>query len=251
MIKKTIRNIIGITGYKVVKQISNFDSCMDRDDEMFNRIYEKCNEYSMTSKERKYALYQAVKYIVNNNIKGDFVECGVWRGGSCMIIAETLKEMKELNRKIYVYDTFNGMAKPTEEDYRLSDGYCAIKSWEDYKTKYPEGWVCISLEEVKRNILSTDYPKENIIFVKGKVEDTIPKIIPKEIALLRLDTDWYESTKKELDILFPKVVKDGIIIVDDYYTWQGAKIATDEFISKNKNKIKIIKSDRFKFIKVV
>ena len=234
MIKKTIRNIIGLTGYKVVKKISNFDSCMDRDDEMFNRIYEKCNEYSMTSKERKYALYQAVKYIVNNNIKGDFVECGTWKGGSCMIIAETLKEMKQLNRKIYVYDTFEGMPKPTEEDYRLSDHHDTLEDWEKFTKEDAVGWVGIPLEEVKTNMYSTDYPKENIIFVKGKVEDTIPKTMPKEIALLRLDTDWYESTKHELEQMYPLLVKNGVLIIDDYGTLAGSKKATDEYFKEGK-----------------
>jgi hypothetical protein len=121
-----------------------------------------------------YALFKAVKYVIEANIPGDFVECGVWKGGSAMLIAHTLMQMKELNRKIYLYDTFEGMPKPRKEDYRLSNEKNeAITAWE--KTGK---WDYSPLSEVKSNMFSTNYPKENIYFIPGKVEDTIPKTIP-------------------------------------------------------------------------
>lgn len=76
---------------------------------------------------------------------------------------------------------------------------------------------------------STAYPMENVHLVKGKVEDTIPKILPSQIALLRLDTDWYESTRHELIHLYPNLVKNGVLIIDDYGHWRGSKQATDEY----------------------
>ena len=179
-----------------------------------------------------YALYKAVKYVIDSKIQGDFVECGVWKGGSAMVIAHTLFEMNETNRKIHLYDTFEGMSEPTENDYLVEDkSIHAISKWKKASKKYHNDWCFSSLQEVKNNIFSTKYPKDKIVFVKGKVEDTLQKNKPSKIALLRLDTDWYESTKHELVTLFPLLVKNGVLIIDDYGHWAGSKKAVDEYFS--------------------
>ena len=126
------------------------------------------------------------------------------------------------------------MSKPTDDDKTITSGEMAIKEWEKGQKKDFNEFCFASLGEVKRNLFSTGYPKENIIFVKGKVEETIPKKIPKKISLLRLDTDWYESTKHELVYLYPKISKNGVLIIDDYGHWQGSKKAVDENF-KNKS----------------
>ncbi|MGB9853033.1 MAG: TylF/MycF/NovP-related O-methyltransferase [Candidatus Kapaibacteriota bacterium] len=177
-----------------------------------------------------YALYNAVEYIVKSGITGDFVECGVWKGGSTMLMALTLLKMKETNRKIYLYDTFEGMTQPTELDYEVSNNNArAIDVWQKYQKNDFNEWCFASLPEVKNNMKLTGYPENNLVFVKGRVEETIPKTIPFEIALLRLDTDWYESTKHELLYLYPLLVKNGVLIIDDYGHWAGAKKAVDEY----------------------
>ena len=79
-------------------------------------------------------------------------------------------------------------------------------------------------------MVKTNNPSDKFIFVEGKVEDTLPNTLPDEIAILRLDTDWYESTKQELVHLFPRLVSKGVIIVDDYYSWTGSKKAVDEYL---------------------
>ena len=186
----------------------------------------------MTSKERMYALYKSVEYIIKTDIPGDFVECGVWRGGSTMLIAFTLIELNATNRKIYLYDTFKGMTKPTDYDHLVSNKKIrAIDKWKKEQKKDYNKWVYVSLSKVKKNMALTKYPKNNIVFVKGKVEETIPKTIPSKIAILRLDTDWYESTKHELIHLFPPLLKGGILIIDDYGYWAGSKKAVDEYFS--------------------
>lgn len=226
IIKRAIQKTLNFVGYKI---ISRFDSLIDND-EIFGRIYDSSKDYTMTSKEKMYSLYRAVLFIINSKIEGDFVECGVWRGGSAMLIAQTLIELNVINRKIYLYDTFEGMTEPKEEDYNLVGiRNQAKQKWE--KTKMHNGWCYASLQEVQANMALTKYPREQLVFVKGKVEETIPKQTPIKISLLRLDTDWYESTKHELVHLFPLLTKNGVLILDDYGFWMGSKKAVDEYFT--------------------
>lgn len=183
--------------------------------------------YTATSVERRFALIQAVKFVVKNSIPGDFVECGVWRGGSAMLIAKTLLRLGVSDRKIWLYDTFEGMSPPTDSD-KSENGVLAseILSKEQKGTGV---WCYSSLQEVKINFGKIPYPFENVLFIKGTVETTIPNRIPEKICLLRLDTDWYESTKHELLFLYPRLQKNGVLIIDDYGAWMGARRAVDEF----------------------
>ncbi len=199
----------------------------------FKEVYFKCKDYTMTSIERMYALYKATKYVIEHGIKGDFVECGVWKGGSSMVIALTLLQMKDTSRRIYLYDTYMGMTKPTEKDRYISNQMLAINDWKNNNTLTHNNWACCSLEEVQKNMYSTKYPPEKIIFIKGKVEETIPKNMPENISLLRLDTDWYESTYHEMLHLFPLISSKGIIIIDDYGWFTGAKEAVDTYFKQN------------------
>lgn len=99
------------------------------------------------------------------------------------------------------------------------------------------------MRETTGNILSTGYPKEKINFVKGLVEETIPQTQINKIAILRLDTDWYSSTKFELEHLYPKLVKGGVLIIDDYGHWEGCKKAVDEYFTNNNIPIFMMRID--------
>ena len=150
-----------------------------------------------------------------------------------MVIAYTLLEMGDVNRKIYLYDTFEGMPKPTEHDYAITDkNFRAISIWRKHQRDRHNQWCYASLSEVKKNMFATGYPEDKIIFVKGEVQDTIPNEMPLKIALLRIDTDFYESTKHELIHLFPVIVHHGVLLIDDYGTWAGSKKAVDEYFSQ-------------------
>ena len=233
MLKNILKKSANLAGYRISKISEGKDPVIDRD-EIFLNILKQCREYSMTSKERMYALYNAVKYVVNSGIEGDFVECGVWRGGSTMLIALTLKELKITDRKIFLYDTFEGMTEPTKEDIgtsNVNEGVNTHQIWEEMQSDDKNDWCLATLPEVKNNMTLTQYPQDNIVYVKGKVEETIPKTISKNIALLRLDTDWYESTKHELINLYPIISKNGVLIIDDYGAWAGSKKAVDEYFN--------------------
>jgi O-methyltransferase len=186
----------------------------------FRDVFAACKPYTMTSPERMYALYQAVEYVLRAGIPGSFVECGVWRGGSAMVVATTLLRAGVSDRKIYLYDTFEGMSAPTErdEDLRGNDARALTGS-------------CLAdLDDVKTNLGSTGYPEANVVYVKGKVEETIPAVAPDAIALLRLDTDWYESTYHEFVHLYPRLQSRGVLVLDDYGHWKGAREATDRYV---------------------
>ena len=184
----------------------------------------------MTSPERMFALYKGIEYVVQNKIPGDIVECGVWKGGSSMLAAMTCLVFGERARKIYLYDTYSGMAEPTEDDRQnTKHNERARTKWDSLKRKDGNDWCFASLEEVERNMNATGYPTDQLVFVKGRVEETLPQIKPDQIALLRLDTDWYASTKHELKHLYPLLSQNGLLLIDDYGHWAGAKKAVDEF----------------------
>ncbi len=207
-----------------------------RNDEGFLEIYDKCKNFSMTSVERMFSLYTAIIYVIKNKIPGDIVECGVWKGGSMMLSALTLIKMKDTTRKIFLYDTYEGMPEPTHYDLRTYDLFKASEKYEEFK-KRNEKCMYAPLEEVKKNLYNTGYPSNNLVFVKGRVENTIPKIIPEKISILRLDTDWYESSYHVLNHLFQKLSVKGMLILDDYGHWKGAKLATDKYFQEKKVKI--------------
>ncbi|MFZ4542601.1 MAG: TylF/MycF/NovP-related O-methyltransferase [Saprospiraceae bacterium] len=195
-------------------------------------IVAKVKPYTMTSPERIYALVNAVEYIAKNEIKGDIVECGVWKGGSTMAAAYSLLNYRDSNRQLFLYDTFEGMSEPTEVDKHF-DGNMAEDLLNSADKIKDQIWCYSTLDEVKVNMEKTKYPASRVRYIKGKVEDTIPANLPGEIAILRLDTDWYESTKHEMEHLFPLLVRGGVLIIDDYGHWQGARKAIDEYLTEN------------------
>jgi len=207
--KNLIHKSANLLGFQIVKT-SNQDPVVNQD-RRFIRIYNQCKDYSMTSKERMYSLYKAVEYIVSSKIPGDFVECGVWKGGSSMMVAYTLAELGATDRKIYLYDTFAGMTMPTENDRSIHNDnpQDVMDTWKRLQDNNHNNWAFAPLSLVKQNLSKTGYPMKNILFVQGKVEETIPGTVPKKIACLRLDTDWYESTKHELNHLFPLLSEGG------------------------------------------
>lgn len=234
-IKKIIKNLLGIFNLKITKiNYGPIDFPVVEADSSEKKLLELSGKYSMTNLLKRWSLINAIKHTSIENVEGDFVECGVWKGGN-LIIFEHLNEKYQMNKKIYAYDTFSGMSEPTTNDKNYLD-IGAQKEWEENKKNNDINlsFNCYSsLEEVKNNLLKNSIRKNlnNLKFIKGKVEKTlqIKDNLPEKIAILRLDTDWYESTKKELEILFPRLSKNGILIIDDYGHWKGARKAVDEY----------------------
>lgn len=198
----------------------------------FLELHELCREQTMTSLERMYALYSATNYVVENELPGDFVECGVWRGGSVMLMAATLVRRGDTTRDLWLYDTFDGMTAPSAEDVQAMSGRAAADILREHdRTPDDPFWGIATHDAVERNLRRTGYPSERFHVIEGDVMTTLPELAPEAIALLRLDTDWYASTRHELTNLYPRLVPGGVLIIDDYGYWRGARKATDEFVA--------------------
>ncbi|MGC9311902.1 MAG: TylF/MycF/NovP-related O-methyltransferase [Sediminispirochaetaceae bacterium] len=205
--------------------------CSDMEEE-FLSIWEKIRACTMISVERAFSLYSAVKYIVQAEIPGDFTECGVWKGGAAMLIAFTLLAYRPKKLpEIYLFDTFKGMTEPGDKDRIAWNRRPVREKWEEdlQGEKNNFGWWAVPREEVLKNMYSTGYPQNLVIAVEGDVLETVPREAPDQLALLRLDTDWYESTVHELRHLYPRLNTGGVLLIDDYGHFTGARQAVDEF----------------------
>lgn len=191
-------------------------------------IYRQVSEFTMTSPERIAAVCDAVRYVTRAGIAGAYVECGVWRGGSSMAAALGLTATGNRTRDLYLFDTFEGMSEPSQHDRRAEDDTSAVALLDRAGTA-DKIWCRASIEDVTANMASTGYPADKIHLCKGKVEDTLPAQAPDMIAVLRLDTDWYESTRHELEHLYPRLAVGGVLIIDDYGYWAGARKAVDDY----------------------
>jgi O-methyltransferase len=190
---------------------------------------------TMTNPPKLHALIEAVRYVHARGIEGAVVECGVWRGGSMMTIATTLVNLGSTERDLHLFDTFEGMSAPTDNDVRVRDGRSAAELLADEN----EATVLAdaTLADVQEGMQSVSYPAERIHYHVGMVEDTVPAQAPDRIALLRLDTDWYASTKHELNHLWERLTPGGILILDDFGYWEGARKATLEWMEETDNRL--------------
>ncbi len=199
--------------------------------------------WTMTSPERMLGLQRAIDYICQFRIPGDFVECGVWRGGSMRLAAKKLLQHSDSQRKIWLYDTFAGMTPPlsADVDYR---GQTAEHLLRVDRPDDPQGVWCISdLEQVQSTVFGSGYPHSQFKFIVGDVCQTLKQTAPETIALLRLDTDFYESTRMELEVLYPRLTPGGILIIDDYGHWQGCRQAVDEYFSNQSSPVYLQRVD--------
>lgn len=228
MIKSVVHKLFRGCGLDVVRYHQEEQYPPDfRNDEA--EIIRDVRPWTMTSPERIYALIQALRYVSSNDTAGAIVECGVWKGGSMAASAKTLLQMKDVKRDLFLFDTFEGMSEPTLKDL----DYSGKKAFEILQEDPAFRCANAPLEGVKNVLFKTGYPKEKIHFIQGKVEETIPASAPESISLLRLDTDWYESTRHELVHLFPRLSHNGVIIIDDYGHWKGSRQACDEYFAQN------------------
>jgi O-methyltransferase len=200
-------------------------------DEEAKEIIRAVRPFTMTSADKLYALILATRYVVEHSIPGGIVECGVWRGGSMQAAARTLLACGDTSRDLCLFDTYEGMPPPSDADVRSADGNSAEELLAA-STRTSKVWAVATLDDVREAFASVPYPRERVHFVKGLVEDTVPGEAPDQISILRLDTDWYESTRHELDHLYPRLSPGGVLLIDDYGYWQGSRRAVDEFLER-------------------
>lgn len=228
------RILSSLTGYEIRK--SSRDQSLLGFDDVDLEILRAVQNRSLTSPIRILNAMNAARYVAANGIEGAIVECGVWRGGTCMAMAKALMAIDACDYDIYLFDTFAGMTRPGKEDIRILDGQAAegldwsLRETDEKNGSYIAGVTAFSsLSDVMSGMLETGYPTERIHFVEGDILETFHTSAPETIAVLRLDTDWYESTIHELRIGWPKIPRGGVLILDDYDYWEGARRATEEF----------------------
>jgi O-methyltransferase len=211
-------------------------------------IVEACRPYTLVSTERLVAVMDAVTHVVRTGIPGAVVECGVWRGGSVLAALLTLQRRGSHDRDIYLYDTFEGMTEPTAVDTSRFSG-SALTAWRQAQAGGRRAWEhwfnpdVFDRSKVEELLVGTGYPAARLYLVAGRVEETIPGTAPDEIAVLRLDTDWYESTRHELEHLYPRLTPGGVLLIDDYGHWDGARRAVDEYFGRSGPRPLLVRTD--------
>lgn len=206
----------------------------DKSDE---RAFEAANKAvvkgrSMVHPRRLRIVWSEIQRLNEAGIEGDIVECGVWKGGSSALMAMAdMHSEKNPKRTHWLYDTFEGFNEPTEKD----GGY-VMKKWHHEKSQ-GRSWAAARLEGVHESMHLSEYPAGLVRYIKGPVEKTlkIPQNLPDKIALLRLDTDFFESTMAELEILYPRLVPGGLVFIDDYCMAHlaGSRRAVDAWAEKH------------------
>ncbi|WP_002149803.1 TylF/MycF family methyltransferase [Bacillus cereus] len=190
--------------------------------------------HSMIGRERMNQLHEALETVVRENIEGDFIETGVWRGGSCIFMNGFLQANNITDRNVWVADSFEGLPTPNIEQYPRDFG--------DYLHSFD--YLRVSLEQVQENFRKYDLLNDQVKFLKGWFKDTLPSAPIEKIAIARLDGDMYESTMDGLVNLYDKVSKGGYIIIDDYGLPPCAEAVTD-FRNQRSLKAPITKIDVF------
>jgi hypothetical protein len=244
-VKALARDMFKSLGYTVVRRGSRMigpstSAAMIDTVDLSVRVYDHQDEasdllrtaapYTMTSLERMMALYQVCRHIEQAGIQGDLVECGVWRGGSAGIMAGVNLRRGRAPRTLWLYDSFEGIPQPRAEDGPEAAAFADGMAAGDLVTTNK----LVAAESSVLQLLSIlGFPREHTRIMKGWFQDTVPAEHPERIAVLRLDGDWYESTKVCLDHLYPRVVEGGVVIVDDYGDWEGCKKAVDEYFQQH------------------
>ncbi|MFP3943738.1 MAG: TylF/MycF/NovP-related O-methyltransferase [Alphaproteobacteria bacterium] len=232
--KRVVQKSFGALGYEIQPLRPDIPAVpvefSGRDREILNHVLD--NRLTMVSRERLIATMLACKYVVANGIEGDFVECGVWRGGNA-IAAKLVFESCGANRKVILFDTFAGMTEPTEADISVRRESTQERFRRSQREDYNE-WCYASLASVKANFRAAGADLSGVRFIEGDVTETlrVPGNLPENISVLRLDTDWYELTKVEMEALYPRLRERGVLIIDDYGHWQGARKAIEEYFEE-------------------
>ena len=232
-LERQVAAIAGRLGLSISRTSSQQERLPVETTEADREIVNAVRPFTMTSAERVWSLLQAVRYVTESQLPGALVECGVWRGGSVIAMVKKLQDLGMQDRQIWLYDTFQGMTEPTAEDVEASTGATARTLMDT--TPVNDGnnvWALATRADVEQNLRSTGYPSDRFTFVQGDVAQTLTTHIPDQIALLRLDTDWYESTRIGLEVLYPRLVVGGVCILDDYGHWQGARKAVDDYFAE-------------------
>jgi hypothetical protein len=229
--RSLVQHVFKAIGLRIVRDQQPLSRLIPEADDFQLRTISSASKHSMTGPLRLWAFLRAIEHVAAQELVGDIVECGVWKGGN-LVLAGLMRKRLDLDAQIWGYDTYEGMSAPTERDRKTFGSTLAQEKFEKLDRGEHNEWCYAAIDEVRDNF-TREVGNSDVRLVKGKVEDTlqVPKNLPERISVLRLDTDWYESTKAELEVLYPRLVKGGVLIIDDYGEWAGAKQAVDEYFA--------------------
>ncbi len=188
--------------------------------------------HTMISRQRLDNIQEAVETVIRENIPGDLIETGVWRGGSCILMRGILKAFGDGSRRIFVADSFEGLPKPDAEKYPSDAG----------DKHYQHDFLAVSQAQVEHNFQKYGLLDSQVVFLKGWFKDTLPAAPITQLSLMRLDGDMYESTMDALTNLYHKLSPGGYCIIDDY-ALSGCRAAVDEFRQKRNVKEPLVEID--------
>jgi O-methyltransferase len=234
VIKQALKRALAATGFELRRIGAQDFSKLDpvefskADAEVVRFVLD--NRLTMGSRQRLVATVKACKHAVEAGIDGDFVECGVWRGGHA-IAAKLTFENAGSDKKVWLFDTFTGMTRPTEVDTTRFSDKPAAQWFEEARKAEHVDWCFASLEDVRSNFEKARADVSGVRFVAGDVRETLADEanLPPAISVLRLDTDFYDSTKAELETLYPRLSTGGSLLIDDFGHWDGARRAVEEY----------------------
>lgn len=194
------------------------------------RTFFRISGHTMTRPSRAKVLWKVCRDSLRAGVPGDFVECGVWMGGSAGLMALALRRFeKNTRRKLHLFDSFEGLPEPGKEDGEKAAEYWRTTEGSEHVMIHR----CVASADLVRSFLHDrlGIPREQVVFHEGWFEDTLPRLDrdPGSIAVLRLDGDWYDSTRICLEHLYDRLSPGGVILLDDYFCWDGCRRATDEF----------------------
>jgi O-methyltransferase len=208
--------------------------------ENINRILNRVRPYTMVPDESLIDLAWSVVGILATGVPGDFVECGVWRGGASFLVAELLLQAGVQDRKIWLFDSFEGMPLPEEIDGTAATEWAEKASRENFNAELPVRALQndVAQDKYSGSLSNVKLAAEklglssNMEFVKGWFNQTLSENAKRvgPISLLRIDCDWHASVVDCLENLYDQVSEAGTIIFDDYYTYDGCAVAVHEFL---------------------
>ena len=195
----------------------------------------------MTSELNLITTFLCLEYLVKNKIDGDFIECGTWRGGHGIIASHIFKKYG-IDKEVILIDTFEGMTEAGQQDFFWDGQRAKAKLNQIDEGKTIGEFLISNAQELENHLIYLDLI-DNVRIIQGDVRQVLNTNNFKSISFLRLDTDFYDSTKMELEKLFPKVSNGGFVLIDDYDAWSGSKKATDEYLLENNLNYMLTKID--------
>lgn len=213
----TLKVLLGKRGYQIITIPDDDDNKKE-----LGKLWWSTNAETMIGLKRLDNIQFCIENVIRNNIQGDLIETGVWRGGACIFMRAILAAYGITDKFVFVADSFEGLPKPDEIKYPQDKG----------DKLYLEKFLEISLEEVRNNFRKYDLLDNQVIFLKGWFKDTLPHAPIEKLSVMRLDGDMYQSTIEPLNYLYTKLSNGGYCIIDDY-ALKGCKQAVDDFRRQN------------------